>query len=244
MRLEPKDLSYPTPAAARRSAAHRSGTVAFLLALLVSTLPACDSAALLSGPDAPTLAYPANGDQDLGNAIELQWNLSSGAETYHLQVSADPGFSTLVANESGLTSSALAVYDLEIGRTYHWRVCGANLDGEGPWSEARSFKVAHVAVVPAFPDLVFPAPDAQNQPQSILFRWAASTGASTYHLQVSLESNFIRRSADLENVRTTFQRIDHLVPTYIYYWRVRAINAVGKSSWSPTRVLVIEDEAL
>ena len=35
--------------------------------------------------------------------------------------------------------------------------------------------------------------------------------------------------------------VNELVDTYIYFWRVRAVNPEGPSPWSSTRILAIGD---
>ena len=127
-------------------------------------------------------------------------------------------------------------------QTYFWRVRAQNDVGESEWSPVRRFSVSQEAIVPVHPGLVAPSNGALDMPTEVYFKWEEIPGASTYHLQVSLEANFIRRSADLSGIRGNVQQIKSLVPTYIYYWRVRAENPVGKSVWSPTWSIVIEDD--
>jgi hypothetical protein len=195
-------------------------------------------------PDAPTLVAPADGSEDEADVLELQWNSAQEADRYHLQVAEDPSFQSLLVDEPGLSSVHYVLQDLEIGATYYWRLRSGNESGFGDWSPARRFIPAEAARLPAIPRLVSPATGVEDMPTDIYFEWAPIHGASTYHLQVSLEENFVRRSADLDGIRGDRVLIRELVPTYIYYWRVRSVNPLGVSGWSEVRVLEIEDLAV
>src|SRR5262249_1718942 len=51
-------------------------------------------------PAVPTLATPSNGAVNQPTTLALSWNGSTGATTYHLQVSASSAFTTLILNDS------------------------------------------------------------------------------------------------------------------------------------------------
>ncbi len=219
---------------------HKSIVLVLLVALGVV---GCDSGISDPVPDTPTLIFPENGGFDQANFLELQWNASESVLVYDLNVSQTPDFSSLIVDEKDLTGHFYALHDLDIGKTYYWRIRAKNDFGAGEWSREWSFRANEEASIPIAPKLAFPSDNAQQQPTSIFFDWEDIDGATTYHIQVSLESNFIRRSADMESVRTSEQQIRGLIPTYIYFWRVRAKNPLGYSSWSPTWRLVVEDDA-
>jgi hypothetical protein len=85
---------------------------------------------------------------------------------------------------------------------------------------------------PAAPSLLSPG-------TSITFKWGASTGATTYQLQVNTASNFTGTdlfNAEVGNV--TSQEVTGLSLGTTYYWRVRAGNAIGWSDWSSIRSVV------
>ena len=216
--------------------------VQFLVVALI-TLVGCDAQDPVTGPDVPSLFAPSNGTSDSGTALELQWNTSPRGELYHLQLSESPDFSSYVINNDKINGNLYILSQLPLGKKHYWRVKALNLEGQSEWSETWSFTPTRETIIPTIPRLAYPSDSTQNMPQSITFNWQPVDGATRYHLQVSLEENFIRRSADTEDVRGTNQRINGLVPTYIYYWRVRALNPAGYGQWSPTWRLVVEDEA-
>ena len=202
----------------------------------------CDASTNEPGPDVPTLTAPQNGSSNELSVVELQWNTAATSVTYQLQLARDPGFNSMLIDENGISGNGYPLYDLELGKDHFWRIRAHNESGFSDWSEIRKFKPSKEAVIPTTPALVAPADNSLDMPTEVFFSWDAVPGASSYHLQVSLEENFIRRSADMEGVRETTQLVRQLVPTYIYYWRVRAINPLGHGNWSPTWVLVVEDD--
>ncbi len=215
-----------------------------LTIFLVALLAGCGSVDTGNLPEIPTLVAPANGSANEADVLELQWNTATAAELYHLQVASDPSFGSLVVDDEGLNSTHFTVRDLEVGAMYYWRIRSSNGSGYSDWSETRQFKPAAEAQSPAIPQLVSPITGVEDMPTDIYFEWEHVPGASTYHIQVSLEENFLRRSADLEGVRGERVLIRELVPTYIYWWRVRSVNPLGVSAWSEVRVLEIHDLAL
>ena len=185
---------------------------------------------------------PVDGSTNEQTVVELQWNTSESSVTFHLQVADTPDLSRRMVDEKGIAGNAYPLFDLNREKFYYWRVRAENETGLSDWTPVWRFEPTQDPVVPAVPSLVAPADHSLDMPTEVIFTWQPVPGAATYHLQVSLEENFIRRSADMEGIRGTSQLIKELVPTYIYYWRVRAINPLGKSSWSPTWELVIEDD--
>ena len=212
-----------------------------ILSLLV--LAGCDAQEPEAGPDTPALVAPVNGLQSGGNALELQWNNSARADLYHVQLSENADFSTNVLDNDKINGHLYILSDLTIGKEYYWRVRALNQEGVSDWSDSWAFTPAKETAIPTIPRLAFPVDSTQNMPQTVNFNWQSVEGATRYHLQVSLEENFIRRSADTEEIRGTSMLINGLIPTYIYFWRVRAVNPAGYGEWSPVWRIVIEDEA-
>jgi regulation of enolase protein 1 (concanavalin A-like superfamily) len=77
--------------------------------------------------------------------------------------------------------------------------------------------------LPAKPNLVYPGSGQSNVPRPVTFRWDTTAGAATYRLQVSTASNFSSTVVDTTLAATT-KSVSTLLPTTVYYWRVRGIN--------------------
>lgn len=85
-------------------------------------------------PFQPALVSPANGASGLSTSPTLSWHSAEGAVSYHLQVSANAGFTALVVNDSTLTDTTKALPALPDSAIYHWRVCSKNYAGSSAYS--------------------------------------------------------------------------------------------------------------
>jgi hypothetical protein len=96
-------------------------------------------------PLAPTLKAPANGSTVPALTPRLEWNASSGAVSYGVQVSTSSSFKNLLVNETGITN---VYYDIASGilnwkTTYYWRVNARDSFGStSGWSASRRFRTA------------------------------------------------------------------------------------------------------
>ena len=88
-------------------------------------------------------------------------------------------------------------------------------------------------VVLAAPVLTSPANGASGQPTSLTFSWNASSGATSYHLQVATDPAFATGVAVNDSTIADVSRgVSGLAPNTMYYWRVRAKSAGGSSPFS------------
>jgi len=99
-------------------------------------------------PAAPTLVAPVNGATGTSVTPLLDWNDVSGAATYNVQVSTNSGFTTTVLNQTGVTTSQLAVASgiLSNNVLYYWRVAAVNPGGVSAWSSVWNFRPALTGV--------------------------------------------------------------------------------------------------
>jgi len=85
---------------------------------------------------------------------------------------------------------------------------------------------------PAVPLLVSPSSGTAAVSTSPTLRWYASSGATLYRLQLSSDSTFSTTAVDQSEIRDTSISVSGLLNDTTYYWRVRASNAGGTSSYS------------
>ena len=87
--------------------------------------------------------------------------------------------------------------------------------------------------LPPVPTLISPYNYYKLVPKTTTLKWAKVNEAATYDLQVSLYSDFsyINYNLNLTNLETDSVVVTLLCPK-TYYWRVRAKNSLGTSSWS------------
>lgn len=96
-------------------------------------------------PAAPRMVEPAahlETSLDAGRKLVLSWEPVQGASQYALQVSRNRLFvDNLIDVDS--RSKTVATLELRGEGNFQWRVAAVSRDGlQGPWSEARSFRVA------------------------------------------------------------------------------------------------------
>ena len=85
---------------------------------------------------------------------------------------------------------------------------------------------------PALPLLTSPANMSIGQPITLMMHWSSSHLASRYHIQVSTDSLFSALVFEDSLVTDSTKHITSLLPGTLYFWRVRAGNSFGTSSWS------------
>ncbi|MGQ9604224.1 MAG: S8 family serine peptidase [bacterium] len=184
-------------------------------------------------PNPPTLVSPANGATNVSIPVTLTWNASSGATSYNVQVSTNSSFTSLVYNQTGITSTSTTVSNLSEGTLYYWRVSATNSAGTSAWSSVWSFTTASgTGTPPPAPTLVSPSNGATGVSRTPTLTWNASPGATSYRVQVSRYSSFSTVVYD-KTVTTTSVKLDIKLSGWTtYYWRVCAINQYGTSPWS------------
>jgi len=186
-------------------------------------------------PAAPSLAFPSDSSTNVSTNPDLDWDSSTGATSYRLQVSALSDFSTTVVDQSGLTSTSFQVPVLSNGTTYYWRVKAKNAVGISNWSPTWQFSTMATSSAPAAPALSSPSDNATDIATDTTLVWASSNGATLYQLQVSTVADFSTIELDQSGLTTTSFRLTGLSNSTVYFWRVKASNAGGESPWSTVR---------
>ena len=85
---------------------------------------------------------------------------------------------------------------------------------------------------PAAPVLSSPANGATGVSTSPALAWNASSGATSYRVQVSTSSSFVSTVYDQSGITSTTTNVTGLAAGTVYYWRVNATNAGGTSAFS------------
>lgn len=186
----------------------------------------------MSAPLPPQLLSPFNGATGISTSPVFSWNSSIGATSYHLQISTNSNFTSLVYDQSGITGTSRQVLGLANNTLYYWRVNASNNGGSSEWSTIWSFTT--IIGIPEVPTLLSPPDGATGIEINPILRWNASTGASSYRLQVSIDSIFTMLVYDQNGITDVSQQVSGLVHNTLYYWRVNASNAGGTSPYSST----------
>jgi hypothetical protein len=180
-------------------------------------------------PAAPVAQAASNVTQ---TGFQANWNASSGATGYFLDVSTSNTFDVsgaVLTNQSVGNVLNYTVGGLVAGTTYYYRIRASNLGG----TSGSSNVITMVTLNPAPP--VAPVPLAASGITQTGFQanWNVSSGATGYFLDVSTSNTF-----DISGVVLTNQSVGNvlnynvggLVAGTTYYYRVRAANAYGTSA--------------
>jgi transcriptional regulator CtsR len=185
----------------------------------------------LTSSAVPVLQSPASGSTVPSLTPRLEWNASSGAISYGVQVATSSSFTNLLVNETGITD---LYYDiapgiLNWGTTYYWRVNAKDsLDNTSSWSGSFNFKTG-LGPTPNSPSDLIATPISTSQ---INLTWQDNssdetglkierkTGTGSYSQIATVGANVTSYSNSGLSARTT------------YYYRVRAYNNVGNSDYS------------
>ena len=118
----------------------------------------------------------------------------------------------------------------------HNEVVNSPSDAGGERSVANALfavREMEVSSIPSVPNLLIPQNGATNQKDTVILKWQRSVQAAVYDLQVSTTQDF--SSALIVNktiiMDTTF-RLSGLTGLKTYYWRLRARNILGNTSFS------------
>jgi hypothetical protein len=87
---------------------------------------------------------------------------------------------------------------------------------------------------PAAPTLISPTNGSKISNTSVTFQWNPSSGATNYQIRVSIDPNVVSPlfHDDTTGGATSKNYTDFPNDGTVYYWKVRAYNAVGWGDWS------------
>ncbi|MEX1275436.1 MAG: FG-GAP-like repeat-containing protein [Bacteroidota bacterium] len=209
----------------RVNATNVSGTSAYTVVRSFTTVPPASAT--------PTLTTPLDGAVDIALTPTLNWNPGVGALSYRLQVSTDNTFASTVFDQAGIVATSEAVSGLSASTLYYWRVNASNAGGTSPYTAHNQFTT--VPAIPGAPTLASPADAATNQSRNVLLSWNASTGATSYRIQVSTDNTFATSLVDSSGITGTAFATLNLAVSTTYHWRVSASNAGGSGPFSTSR---------
>jgi hypothetical protein len=190
--------------------------------------------------DATTLPKPPSAPAGLkasavsSSQINLTWQACSGdVSGYKIERSSSGssgGFSLI--NTVGSNVTAYSDTGLNSTTTYYYRVRAYNAGGDSAYSSVA--QAATLAPPPQPPALKPLSNTSKNGGLTPSLQWSASSGASSYTLQVASDSAFTHLLLNQSGLTTLSYDIASgvLKKNTNYYWRVSAQNSTGTSSWS------------
>ena len=182
-----------------------------------------------SAPPAPVATAATN----IGTtSLNANWNSSTGATDYWIDVSTASDFSSLVSgynNKEATNVTTLNITSLNANTTYYYRVRASNGNGTSTNSNVISVGTSGLTI-PTAPVATAATNITIN---SFIANWSSSSGATDYWLDVSSSSDFSNyvsgySNKGVGNVTTT--NVTSLNSNVTYYYRARASNVNGTSS--------------
>ena len=177
--------------------------------------------------------------------LNLNWDSHSGVDFYEVQVDTVLTFNssafqtqleTYLNSSNSNTDTQHFIDDLFFGETYYWRVRAINAVDTTEWSVVRSFDVRD------YVNLYSPADFSVNVSTSgVNLNWDSHSGVDYYTLQWDTTNLFnsgllqtmTETYINSSNTNTdTYHNTGVLLANQIYFWRVKAINAVDTTAWS------------
>jgi hypothetical protein len=196
------------------------------------------TASFSSLPNLTYLTRPGHNTTIHPVSINFEWEAEPTAESYTVQVSTDPDFTTYVINERGVLATSFAVDNLNSNTTYFWRVRCVNRTGGSSPSSVWKLTTSSFTQKPSKVLLVSPTHDSNRFSTSITFTWRLEPTAKHYRLQVSTSSDFSSNVTTQEQILGTTHTVTGLRSNTTYFWRVIAINEVGTGPLSETRKVI------
>ena len=181
---------------------------------------------------ATTLRLPENNATKVTLTPKFIWTTVDDAASYTLEVSMYSSFNSTVIKQSGINGTSYQVTSpFAYFTTYYWRVNAQNDLQDSPWSEIWNFRT-----LLSTPVLTAPVNNATAVTLTPTFIWLGASGAESYTLQVSIDSNFTTTKINQEDILGTSYRLtEALAKNTRYFCRVNARSGDEISPWSEIR---------
>ena len=181
-------------------------------------------------PDIPAAPVATAATNITQTSFDANWNASSGADGYYLDVATDSLFTSMVSGYDNLNAGNVTTYNvtgLTANTDYYYRVRAYNNGGTS--GNSNVIALTTLPDIPAAPN----ATAATNITQtSFDANWDSSTGADGYYLDVATDDQFTSYVSGYENLNVgnvTTYSVTGLNENTDYYYRVRAYNTGGTS---------------
>ncbi len=180
-------------------------------------------------PEQTNLINPENEENLVTLPLGLIWESSDHAVSYILELSNDLDFTNIIHRDSLISDTSVILEEMGFNTTYYWRVRGKNNSFVGPWSEPATFNLISA---PSTPVLISPENNLPETDTSLTLSWDSIDFAKTYHLHLTNDDAFRTLLIDSNQIMQCHFSINGLQQNTQYFWRVKAKNDAGQSSWS------------
>jgi len=194
-------------------------------------------------PQAPSLTWPAEGENINDNTPNLQWGTVEENATpvlYYAAVSDNPDFPYENENSGWTTDDNFQLPKLAEG-VWYWRVRAYDNAGNEGENSQGWFRIDL-----GMPTLLSPADGAQVNDSRPTFEWENVVAGDNFEVWVDNESSFSELVAILDNTTENSYQVqsEDALPDGTYYWRVRSYRGGEPSVFSPVRSVVVDTSML
>lgn len=179
--------------------------------------------------DLPKIVKPADGAQYQPISFNCIWRTPVNALSYDIQVAGDENFATVLFDSSNCADNSVIISGLSNDSHYFLRVRSNTFGGSTVWAYAR---FSTVPAPPRAPVQKMPSDNGQRVSCIPVFSWEKVSDATSYRLQISTDSHFLNESLTITGLNDSSITSPELTINTPYFWRVRAENRWGSSSWS------------
>lgn len=186
-----------------------------------------DTFAFRTKIEPPQITNPKFNSIGFRNNDYFVWDSIPYVDSYHLQVSTEKTFQTLVIDSTGLKLPHFKASGLGYNTTYYCRVRSIRTPDTSEWSNSIQFTTVLASPIP-----IYPSNKAADIPNSVQFRWHKVNGAEIYNLEISDDQNFLSIKTVNRLTSDTTTLVTDLNSELQYYWRVKSIRSTDTSDWS------------
>jgi len=179
-------------------------------------------------PSSPEILPPSGINS---NEFSANWQPSSGADFYLLDVSESNSFSTFtgIYHDFPVAQTTHIITGLFTGKRYYYRLRAADIGGTSDYSLT--------ATVWTEPEVPHPLPASDNSTNSFTANWLLASGATNYLLYAASDSGFSNLLAGYDPLSagiTSSFSVFSLTPGTEYFYRLKAQNSGGTTTNSHT----------
>ncbi len=194
-----------------------------------------ESISVTTPPKPPAAPVATAATSITNNNFNANWNVSTGATGYRLDVSTSTTFSTFVSGYQNLdvgNVTTLNVIGLNGSTAYHYRV-----RAYGPGGASGNSATITATTLPNPPSAPTASAATSITASNFTANWIKITAATGYRLDVSASSlfdTFVAGFQDLNVSNVASKVVTGLTAGTTYFYRVRAYNTGGTSGNSAT----------
>ncbi|WP_124951479.1 FecR domain-containing protein [Sulfuriferula thiophila] len=172
--------------------------------------------ALKARPEPPFIMHPINKGKISGDQVTFNWALVDDANSYHLQLSTQPDFSTISIDANDIKNNEFTSTQKLTPGQYFWRIASIRGDhDQGPYGDLLQFTLKPMPALPPPPEV---------GANSMHLSWPGEPG-QTFELDIAQDRLF---TEGVQHHALTQPEITLPKPIWgTFFFRIRATDADG-----------------